>query len=56
MKKISLFFTLILLASCEFILYDLVNEEKSKSVNEKENSFNLSDTITGIEVKLILIQ
>ena len=49
MKKISLFFTLILLASCEFILYDLVNEEKSKSINEKENSFNLPDTITGIE-------
>ena len=52
MKKISLFFILILLSSCEFILYDLVNEEKSKSVNEKENSFIIYDTISDSEVKI----
>ena len=50
MKKFSLFFILIIFLSCEFILYDLVKEEKPTNVN---NNFSFSDTISNSDGKVI---
>ena len=50
MKKFSLFFISIIFLSCEFILYDLVKEEKPTTVSD---NFSISDTIPNAEGKII---
>ena len=50
MKKFSLFFISIIFLSCEFILYDLVKEEKPTTVSD---NFSKSDTIPNAEGKII---
>ena len=51
MKKFSLFFISIIFLSCEFILYDLVKEEKP-TLTEKDHVVNLLKLLVKEDINI----